>query len=809
MAFAFAEEFVPEGFENINNDYSGLSATKINDDYFGEIEIDFIEASDTVTLSESAVKKIIDHLKDNLKLETIPNLKKSLRKTMKANITATDKVLILDNDDVTCYFSDSDIELYLYIPYKYFKEVKASYDFPMHYPAGEFSVPNLLTNLQFRNNPLKNKHIDWQLKSTLSSNRARLVINANDSVRDHFNELYVTYLRKDMQYDFGYLNPPGGAMLAPSFNLWGISMYQNPELINKKFYSSYKTPFILILDKPANVTIKYRGEQLYYKTLPYGENIINTKDFPDGIYSVTVEKEDLLTNVVTTEEKIYYGNSIEYNWLYSGFSMSFGFESEFIKTISTMIKPYFSIKNGYVFHNGKLDLSLIHSNSNNYAGLSYTRTFENNIFAGLSSMLDSSADLFFSASTGYNNFVFYFRRGFLSNLTEDGAHTNLGISYQYRIPESWFFRLNGDYDNNKVYDSSLSAFNNFNFYGNPVGVNLSVSYSSENKFIALASTSVSFLDYEYRNNDYGLLFNTMTGVDYSPNKNLFNFVTRSNLEKDNFKVNNMISLNTAGDANYINTMIIHDAGKAKISSEFNVVEEEGSIEIKDLQLELKTNVSFTPFAYAVTSERSQAGYLINTPNFKDDYSLFYDEYEVKGGSSHFIAARPYTNHPISLVTDNNDLSILNPDHNTFFYPGNVTSIDLDIRKSCFVSFSLDVSEDALYTMFNREDDIYGFGKDSNTVQLFDGEEIKIKSLSEDVFRSCDTGVVVTCGDSEFVELGALKCIPIDKTISDYVSESKEVKASILEGIKKKIIDINRESLSFLVKNNIIKSFLLY
>ena len=395
--------YVPPGFENITNNYQGVATIYHGKKEIGTADIDFDDTKDLVSLSEEAQSIIMMNITDRLIPDYITAIKDVLATPLEAHSRLANYYLARSPNKVTVHYSYSNMQLYVFIPNKFMKNKEKDYKFDPEYQHKIDYSPSLKSTLNFSYEHYNPQHLIWQSIGGINAGNTNLQYDVNGQIQGNFNDLYAQYLNYGYTIKLGYQESNHKNTIAPSGNIWGLSLTENPKMINKEFYQAYHAPLSINLTQPYDVTISYRGRTLFNGTLPQGDNIIDTTNFPKGSYSIDIQKRDLISGKTTTESQIFYGQSGKYNWLYSGFELHVGEESEYFNTIANERTPYIRISNGYKFYDGEVDLSYIHGEHLNFFGAEYDYIPSSSLDYNSSIYFSGLFDWYFSGNVSYMN----------------------------------------------------------------------------------------------------------------------------------------------------------------------------------------------------------------------------------------------------------------------------------------------------------------------------------------------------------------------------------------------------------------------
>ena len=751
---ADAKSSVPSGFEHINNDYNGEVTLKDNYTTIGKADINYNELKDTITLSKQAKKKIIKYYSNKLTKQGNASLTKELEHEIPAT-TNLRKFYEAQSDIQTTYHLDySTLSLHILVPSKYFTKVTAKYKYDSTYPAPTFYSPSLKSTLYaYYDYYSDSEQITWQTSGSVASGKTSLIYDMNNSIEDHVNDLYLEYQGKKYTYDIGYKEPDLNSEVSPYGNLWGIFVHENNQLLNHDFYSSYKTPLYLTLDKPYSVIIKHRGKTLYKNTLLQGEHIIETSNFPAGTYKINIIKRDLITNEIEETTELFSNQASEYNWLHSGLQIVAGLESEYFTSAFTDKTLYFHAQRGYNIYDNDLEIFYTFANDTSYIGAEYNGIYGDGLNYSISASISQAANIYFLGTANYAEDRSTYSATMYNGFLDDFSNTRdqyAKLQYNYTGTE-WSFILYGNYNFEGYSTLSSTTRKNTTLGDVPASYYLTINYNDSSLAYYLGM-SIIF--------DISKYISSVTEIGYSSDNNNYYISNSTDYEntEHSFVLDNQLYFGSANDS-YNLSSITYSTDAADYTGKIDIEKTGDGTEIGSASVSINTNFYLTPSAYLFSTQNADSGYIVSLPNTKDpdekkfniNNTLTDPGKTVLSPNKNFIGYLE-----LNVIPESMQYGLKNSYWKEFFYPNNFYSPTIEIQKSCFVSFYADIPAKYNYTFLGMEDLLYGHGQQKSTSYLADGSKLTYVYLNKHN-EKCETDTIVNCSDKNHIDLGKLRC----------------------------------------------------
>lgn len=742
--------YLPPGFEHINNDYDGNSSIYLGNSLVGNAYIKYKDHADELILSEEAQKLLYEYVEPQLQPEFKKTVKTQLDKILHANSRLENNYLARSEKNVSAYYSTLNMDVFIYVPNKYLKTKSMAYKYSKEQQYKLSYTPTMTNSFNISYDKYQDQSLNWQSNGGISVAKMNIKYDANGQITSYFNDLYAEYYDKKYIYKLGYIESRHKNIIAPSGSIWGISAVTSPKIINKDFYEAYQAPLYINLNQPYDVSIYYRGRKLFSGMLPQGESVIDTGKFPKGSYQIEIKKRDLISGITTSETQMFYGQSGRYNWLYSGFELFAGFESEYFDSVSGDKTPYIRIANGYSMFDGEVDVSYIYGEKINYVGAEYDYISNSKLDYQGSIYLSQFADWYFAANVSYNQgdakYQAYVRNGFQENEYKQGRQHDLGGSLSYKYGK-WNVNVNASLSGSGSYSIGSIMSRSFEINGLPIGFSISNNYNESGRSTIL-SLQMSFgegditASHSMNYNSYGDL----------------NISSSVNWKKEDYYLGQRFSLAPTGnDASYSYTNAGYKNKFAKFESNISFTKDQDSIYTNSLGYSISSNLLIGGGRFMFSQNGFNSGYFVQLPviNKEKKYMFNVENNKYEQGENLFISKPDFSESAVLVSPLSTEHSINYQYENKFLFPNNIVVIAPKLKRSCFVSFTPVLENDSMFTIVGRENDFFGNANVKNTFQLNEGEKIVIQELGYD--NLCDTGVVVKCS-GEKVNLGSLTCI---------------------------------------------------
>ena len=743
---------VPAGFEDLDNSYDGKVTLLDNYNDIGDENIHYNDTEDSITLSKQAQQKIIEYYKNKLTKQGQIYLPNVLKHKIPANATLNKFYEAQDDNKITCYFNYNKLNLYILVPNKYLKDNVIQYKHNLYNPNPNFLTPALKSSLYaYYDHYSDYNAIKWQANGSTSSGRNSFIYDINNTITDHVNDLYLEYHGKKYTYDLGYKEPSLTSVVNPYGNVWGVFITENTKLINNKFYSSYKAPLNITLTKPYYVEIKYRGRVLYRGTLLQGDNVIDTNNFPQGTYNITISKRDLVTNQIEETSKFFSNQGSRYNWLYSGVEIIAGLESNYFKSAFKDKQLYFHAKKGYTLFNGESDIFYTFANDTSYIGAEYDYISNKNFDCTISASISQKANIYSSILSNYTNGKSQYSANLYNGFTDDfssSASKYARIQYNYN-EKDWQFSAYGNYDFDSTRILSSTLYKSLTLNGVPTRAYATLEYNNSS-FNYLLGLSINF------NFAKNVTSSTSLSHSSSYNKYSVNNTTSYHNDTNDLKLSNTIYLG-ANSSNYNLTNGTYTTDIAEYQADLNVNNGTYSTGINTASVSMRTNLYLTPSAYLFSTTNTNAAYLVKTPTITDNSLIKFviNDKQVKQGETMLISSTEFGYNKLEIVPETVQYKLQKEQWDELFYSGNIYTPKTTIHKTCLASFYADIPASYNYTFVGMENEFYGRGQQRTISHITDGTKLTYVYLNANN-KQCETNVVVNCNKSH-IDLGKVRC----------------------------------------------------
>ena len=743
---------IPSGFENFNNNYDGKISLRDSYTTIGDANIFYDDAKDIVTLSKKAQNKIVQYYSDKLTKKGKIALANKIKHKMPATTKLAKFYEAQSADNITCHFDYNNLYLYILIPNKYYTNASIKYKHSLYHPDPTFYTPSLKSSIYtYYDHYSSYDKLKWETSGSISSGRTNLIYDLNNTVTNHVNDLYLEYHGSKYTYDIGYKEPSSTSVITPYGNIWGFFITENLELINNDFYSLYKEPLYLTVDKPYYTEIKYRGKVLYRGTLLQGENVIETNKFPLGTYNIDISKRDLITGEVTESTEVFSNQSSKYNWLHSGLEIAAGLESEYFDTAFTDKTLYMHAQKGYTLFNSDTDIFYTFANDTSYIGIEYNSISSSELNYSISASISQTADLYFSATSSYLNGKSKYSANIYSGFADDFSDTksqSARLQYTY-TEQDWRINTYATYDFEDNKNISATIYKDLNLKNVPTTSYLTLQYSNDT-FSSILGLSISF--------DINKNTSSSTSLGYSSSDATYSISNTTSYDdhENDLKLTNTLYFS---EDSYNLTSATYDTDMAEYAGEFDIEQSSGSTAISSARISINTNLYLTPNAYLFSSTSTDEAYVVKMPNLTDDDSLKFvvNDTTAQQGDTVIVPSSTFKHNTLSVVPSTMQYNLKRNQWNEFFYPHNLhTPTDLEIQKTCLASFYADIPKNYNYTFAGMEESFYGNGQQKTVAHMSDGIKLTYIYLNKD-HEQCETGVVVNCDGKKKIDLGKLSC----------------------------------------------------
>ncbi len=777
--------FVPAGFENITNDYSGQVSLDIGRKHIGNTDIVYNERENLITLSKQAQDIIIKSLNGNLTDLGKKKIFKEIQQPIKTNTNPKEKYITTDKEAISSYFDINKLHLIVYVPYSYLKKKSINYEFPQYHPIPKNQDLGIISNLDINYNQIgAREYNSISADGSFSSRKLSLQYDMGSQVKHYTNDLYLQYIGKKYIYQTGFIDLPLKESLLSSKSFWGVAVYNSEKLINPEFYSAYKIPLTLVLDRDYYVEISSQGKTLYRGTLQYGTNLINTSRFPYGTYNITITKRDLISGRTTEENQIFSKDTSKYNSLYSGFQLFAGIQQQYFETPkfkqSKENNQFFKIQKGFKALKGELDFYYANSMRNNYIGTEYDYIYNNIFDYSIDIEASDKKDFFASSSAYYNTLNSTFglwtsTRYEPSNKANDNngkKESTINFSFA-TLFHNWNINTSINYKSNgtKTISGSMSQNLLQNSGSTDLIIRISASHKNYTSNKSSENQAAVSLDILFDHNS----LETGMRIDHDIDENYTAINPFIEFNNDHLSISQSIQA-ALQKSEISNNRRIKGETDAELYSEFGEINaslntdyKNNKININRKQIGLNTTIIGTLKGITLTNQNALSGYIINTPYINQQSTNDSKEFGINGevyphNKTVFIQKRPYQYHSIYASSPGINYQLEKDEFKSFLYPYNIHSINLKVRKACTVTFKLISKKQKNKNILNSNEDpklyeligypeYYFTTNDTTEAYLPEGTKLNFINI-KDPQDKCNTNKFVQC-KSEFNDLGTI------------------------------------------------------
>ena len=297
---ALYAEFIPEGFNDLSTEEEGEVKVYYNNRVIGETEAifddDFFEFLDKQFLINKLTFTKDSALTANYFMKRLDPHVDSI--CYEKNIR---KCPFLSPKSVAVIFDREEYKVYLYInanllkpavaeSYRYVKTVAAA--------LGNINRFNIIANATKNERKIFFSNvsaISKNNKSFVLKSQFKTFINSQEKLSSH-NQFRID----DMDYELtekNYMIKSGliennSILFIPAFNLLGVSR-ESKSIYLKNKHTAFGTPIEVNLDTPSLIEVSKGDQLIYSKFKPTGNFFLNTKDFPNGFYNITIKVTSL------------------------------------------------------------------------------------------------------------------------------------------------------------------------------------------------------------------------------------------------------------------------------------------------------------------------------------------------------------------------------------------------------------------------------------------------------------------------------------------------------------------------------------
>ena len=745
---------IPKGFEHMTQDFSGKVLIKLEQRLIGSAPIAFTFKTDTLQLSPQAQTLILSSLSKQLTRQGKKTLTQKLKQPVPANTSKSFKDLNYLPNMIQFYFDEDHLTLKGILPYPLLKPAKKQYAHIRRNPIPDNASLTMANELNLGYESLRTQHhTPWALSGAISYANLNMRYEANNNIQNHFNLLALNHYGSQYHSRLGYQPISGQSSLVSINHLWGLSLQENPHLINQNFYKAYSQPLAIQLSQNYQVKISTAGKTLYSQFLRQGDHWIDTSKFPLGSYQILIEKTNLTTGKTLSETQTFSKNSALYNWMYSGFSLAAGLEKTRFKDATQ--SPYFSIQNGFNALNGRLDTRYTFHAHEHYLTAEYEKMRSANHNYSLFSTINNHGKFSSGANVSYR-----LRRHALhvqlARYFYDAINRENRSQYQVNYRYNWAknsLGFNGSYINHSGARASMTYQKSIELYEHPCRLFWRLQYSQKGDiestlglrfFVKTAASKHTFSVQGGSNSGLSSL-QWQHQLNYDPitiDGNLFLPMDRSN-------TNYQLSTSAKNS-------------RAFMQAEGNWSQDSGTLRLNRKAFNAKTLMILGAQGLSFHHKNLGSGILLNLKDLKKkDTLMTSNKHYYPGQTVHFLPQHPFTHTELTLSPMKTSIQLTNPHYETFLYPYNVQTLKINAHQVCLVNFTLH-HQDPLTLSPTHQPDIFLFSNEPSTLALIDQQPIQFKILeSSQGISYCHTGKTLKCPkeSNQALTLGVLNCLP--------------------------------------------------
>jgi len=759
------QEIIPNGFENINNDYSGIADIYFNNKTITSEDIEFEDYNDSIRISNSGVDQVINIVKKELNSEGLIAFKTFLNTPILANSTQTSQYSAISTQNITAYYNMENISLYIFVPGKYLLEYKPSYKFPRFHqkPTYDFKNTTFNTNIEvFKYKEFNGNYLYWNTSGNISNANISIQYSANSNVNNNFNRLYLQYIGEKYIYRLGYQESLNLIGMVNDSNYTGFSISQDAQLINGKYKQAYSSPFFIYLSQAALVKITYRGKILYNSTLLQGNNIIDTTKFPIGTYRVNIEVQNLVTGKITLKQQEYGKSPGLYSALYSGFMFGVGVSSQTIlnnislKDNNNQRDYYITLKNGINLLNGDLEGMYTYFDEVNYLGLSYNYLSDHSFNYQFSVNTSHTKNHYFNTNLSYKINHYSMLNLFISN-SYSSQKKRYNASYTGRFSYTqgkWRLLSSMTSNNDDGYNFSNATISRSILLsdGFSKNISLSVGHSRQSGYEFGISFSLSFND--QLTQEQAIFANV--NVDYQAPQGGISMGSLARYKYQDSYIQQTSNIDFTQKNSNILIESLYRSSMLDVSLQKSVSINDNKTTINNIGYGISTNIIATPNSLSFLSDKNNLdnGYLIKIPDTKENMKFEINNNKYNANQSVYISTPPYkySNININILSEKYKLST--EEEYNFIYPNNIFVISPEIIPICDVNFILKTKDSDLYTL-NDSEDIIILSNDKTNIRVENGSKLILKNIENG--KICDLKTQVSCNNSLIQNLNEITC----------------------------------------------------
>ena len=743
-------EMIPEGFENLVKNYTGPVTLYFNhmqlDD---EINIQFDQSSKTLNLPPKSYASIINQTQSLLKPAAYNQFKHQLKKVQAVNIDAKHPYLARSEKKITLFFDQNDLKLYLLCPKHKIKNENNLKRLLKEMPPTTYHHMTLSNHLSFDYEKRGNTaHYPWALEGHLSGGKTELHYDANDNLQDYFNTFELIHYGTQYEYHAGYQEPLLFNNLMSNQNFWGVTIQEKPHLLNSSFYKNHSNPLFIQVNQSSQVQILHQGSILYDQILFPGQHQIQTEKFPNGAYSITIKKRDLLSNIVTESKENFNKNTTLYNSLYSGLTLSGGIQSRYFKEIRAENRSsYLYLKNGRPFKGGDLDAFYLLNQHDHQIGLDYSkqaRALQYSTYGSVNQHAGLSIGGQFSYIHNNHSYQFNFNDQLYRHQINKTLSKQYQFTYQYHGNQI-DYRMILKHSNNQSIGWYGGIYYPFKLLTLPTRISLNASYEKPHSTQILLTLS---LVNRSKHNHTRLNLNYNSRKEH-PNLLLYNTWTRDHLH---FNQHLDMPLNIGKSVLNLDAQARFPQGTLKADADGKYKNHRFNVDYK--RLGFSTTAINTLEGHALTHLRNPTGLITTSTAHNPSTMITVNNREHPIKHTTFIPLTPYEKHQIHFTSNKPEISI-SPNHDqAFLYPHHIQGIRVNEHRVCWVNFTLKTPKEITFQSLNDPDILIESNIPEYT-SIPENTRLKFKKLNSD--QICDTGIMIHCKKGEEKALGEIRC----------------------------------------------------
>ncbi|MBM94184.1 MAG: hypothetical protein CMF51_05500 [Legionellales bacterium] len=742
-------DIVPEGFEDLVEHYTGPVTLYLNHLELNDIDIQFNQSSKTLTFTSEGYTALIDQIQSLLKPEAHRRLKRQFKKTQKVNTDAQHPYLARSKNKVTLFFNQDELKLYLLCPPQYLKHqnsLKAQEKALSKSTYHRMTLSNHLS-LDYEKRAAT-KHYPWALEGHLSKGDTELHYDANDNFKDYFNTLELIHYGTQYQYHAGYQEPLLFNGLISNKNFWGLTIQEKPHLINPSFYQNNSYPLFIQINQSSQVQILYQGRILYDQVLFPGQHQIQTQKFPNGAYSITIKKRDLLSNVVTESTQKFNKNTALYNSIYSGMTLSGGIHSRYFKNNGKEgSSGYLYFKNGRTFKAGDLDTFYLLNEHDHQIGIDYSKqadALQYNTYGAI----NQRGGVSFGGQINYTDRESSYQLDASDQLHHH--HPNNTLSKQYQLTYQYHhhqtnYQMFLRHSTTESFAWNGSIHHSFKAFTFPARIALNLSYKRPHSTQVMLS--LSLMNRTEHNN-------TQVTLNHNSEKTHPNLLVMNTWENDHLRSNQHLDMPLNIDESILNLDAQAGFPQGTLRADADGTYRQHRFNLDYTRFGFSTTAINTFEGHALTYLENPTGIIANSSAHHPTALIQFNDTSHSLKKTRFIPLSAYQRQHIHIISDTPEIGIAPHQYEAFIYPHHIHGITVNEHRICWVDFTLKTSEESTFQNIDDPDILI----ESNTPEYTSVREntsLKFKQFNSNTL--CDTGVTVQCKGTDIQHLGEVHC----------------------------------------------------